>query len=151
MIPEPKLDNLYQEVILDHNRNPRNYKEIENPSFYSHGFNPLCGDDYHLYVNTDEKGLIEDIGFQGAGCAISKSCISMMTSMVKGKSVEEAETLKNNFLEFMTAKTLDAELKDKIGRLKIFEGVREFPIRIKCATIGWQALRDALNDASTKE
>lgn len=147
MIPEPRLKDLYQEVILDHNRRPRNFKEIKCPTCYSHGFNPLCGDDFHLYLKLDAAGFIEDIGFQGAGCAISKSSASIMTSMIKGKSVEEAKKLKAAFLDFMTAKEVPSESKSSIGRLSLFEGVREFPIRVKCATLIWHALDDALADS----
>ena len=147
MIPEPSLSKLYQEVILDHNRNPRNFKELPEPTQYSHGVNPLCGDNYHLYLKTDEKGVIQDIGFKGAGCAISKSSASMMTSLVKGKTLQEAECLKGDFLELMTQDSIAQSVKSKIPRLLVFEGVKEFPVRVKCATLIWHALADALKDA----
>lgn len=148
MIPEPKLKGLYQEVILDHNKRPRNFKEIANPTLYSHGVNPLCGDNYHLYINLDADRHIADIGFQGSGCAISKSSASMMTTMVKGKTLTDAAELVKNFLEMMTKYPLPEDTKKKTGRLSIFEGVREFPVRVKCATLIWHTLRDALNDAA---
>ncbi len=147
-VPEPKLQNLYQEVILDHNRNPRNFREIANATQYSHGVNPLCGDDYHLYLNVDAGGVIQDVGVKGSGCAISKSSASMMTTFVKGKSVGEAETLKNSFLELLTHDPVSEQTRKQVGRLILFEGVKEFPIRVKCATLAWQALADALKDAS---
>jgi nitrogen fixation NifU-like protein len=146
MIPEPKLSHLYQEVILEHNRHPRNYREIQNPTHYSHGHNALCGDDYHLYLVVDGEGIIQDIGFQGAGCAISKSSASLLTTLVKGRNVRDAEALKACFVEFMTHDGMTQEQKDKLGRLIMFEGVKEFPIRVKCATLGWHALGDALKD-----
>ena len=145
MISEPKLENLYQEVILDHNRNPRNFKELEHPTHYSHGVNPLCGDDYHLYLKIDPEGGLEDIGFQGAGCAISKSSASMMTALVKGKSLADIEKLKTHFLNMMTQDNTAAE--SEVGRMIIFKGVKEFPVRVKCATLIWHALGDALKDA----
>ncbi|MCM8775354.1 MAG: SUF system NifU family Fe-S cluster assembly protein [Candidatus Omnitrophica bacterium] len=149
MIPEPQLSRLYQEVILDHNRNPRNFKEIPNPTQYSHGYNPLCGDDYHLYLVIDESGVIADAGFMGSGCAISKSSASIMTTLIKGKTVSEIAALKDNFLEFMTQAPLPASAKSAVGRMAMFEGVREFPIRVKCATLIWHALADALKDYSS--
>jgi len=146
MIPEPRLSNLYQEVILDHNRRPRNFKEITHPTQYSHGVNPLCGDDYHLYLVMDSHGIVQDVGFQGSGCAISKASASMMTSMIKGKSLHEVTGLKDGFLELMTEEITSESIKSKVGRLIIFEGVREFPVRVKCATLIWQAFSDALKD-----
>lgn len=146
-VPEPKLKALYQEVILDHNKKPRNFKEIQNPSLYSHGVNPLCGDNYHLYINLDNEDKISDIGFLGNGCAISKSSASMMTTMVKGMSTAEAAELVRHFIDMMTKYPMPEADKSKTGRLAIFEGVREFPVRVKCATLIWHALKDALNDA----
>jgi len=129
-VPEPKLKSLYQEVILDHNKKPRNFKEIPNSSLYSHGVNPL---------------------FLGNGCAISKSSASMMTTMVKGMTRAEAGELVRHFLDMMTKYPMPAEDKSKTGRLAIFEGVREFPVRVKCATLIWHALKDALNDAAKQD
>jgi nitrogen fixation NifU-like protein len=144
MIPEPKLENLYQEVILDHNRKPRNFKELPDATQYSHGVNPLCGDDYHLYLKTNPAGEIEDVGFQGAGCAISKSSASLMTSLIKGKKISEAQNLRENFLKMMTKDEPVSE--DQVGRMIILKGVKEFPVRVKCATLIWHALGDALKD-----
>lgn len=151
MIPEPRLEKLYQDVILDHNRNPRNYKEIQNPTQYSHGVNPLCGDDYHLYLKLGADSKIEDIGFQGSGCAISKSSASMMTHFIKGKSVEDAEKIKNAFLELLTKENVSAQARESAGRLTLFEGVKEFPVRVKCATLIWHTLADVLKDAKNSE
>lgn len=148
MIPEPKLKNLYQEVILDHNRRPRNFVELKDATQYSHGKNPLCGDDYHLYLKVNPQHVIEKVGFQGGGCAISKSSTSIMTTLIEGKTVEEAKKLQGNFLEFMTKDPVNSEVKNSIDRMTLFEGVKEFPIRVKCATLSWHALGDALADAS---
>ena len=144
--PEPRLDHLYQEVILDHNRSPRNFKKIDRPTAYAHGFNPLCGDDYHVYVVVDPAGVIQDIAFQGNGCAISKASASMMTALLKGKPVKEAGALQESFVETMTSEHPSPAAKSRIGRLTLFEGVREFPVRVKCATLAWHAFADALKD-----
>jgi nitrogen fixation protein NifU and related proteins len=145
MIPEPKLSDLYQEVILDHNKRPRNFKEIENPTHYAHGYNALCGDDYHLYLVVDAQGVIQDVGFKGQGCAISKASASILTTLIKGKSLEEAKTLASTFIDFLV-KENPAGMKSKVGRLSIFEGVREFPVRVKCATLSSHALQDAAGE-----
>ncbi len=151
MIPEPKLNHLYQEVILDHNRRPRNYKKLIAPTQYSHGVNPLCGDNYFLYLSVDRDNIIQDVGFEGAGCAISKSSASMMTTLVKGKSLSEAEQLKDNFLNLMTQEEMPEDVRSRVGHMSIFEGVKEFPIRVKCATLIWHALADALKDARSPQ
>ncbi len=148
MIHEPKLSHLYQEVILDHNRRPRNFKKLAHATQYSHGVNPLCGDDYHLYLEIDGQGMIRDVGFEGSGCAISKSSASMMTSLIKGKSRQEAACLQKDFLEMMTQDEVPESVKARVARLALFEGVKEFPIRVKCATLAWHALADALKDAA---
>jgi len=142
--PEPQLDHLYQEVILDHNRRPRNFKVLEKASHYSHGVNPLCGDDYHLYLSVDEKGIIQDVGFQGQGCAISKSSASILTTLIKGQSVTDAESLRKAFMNMMLGQTIPEAEKIHLKRLLMFEGVKEFPVRVKCATLIWHALQDAL-------
>jgi nitrogen fixation protein NifU and related proteins len=144
--PEPKLAQLYQEVILDHNRTPRNFKELPNPTAYSHGYNPLCGDDYHLYLNCAPGSVIDDIGFKGTGCAISKASASMMTTMIKGKTLEQAAQLEKEVMELLTKEDVSPSTKEKTGRMVIFEGVKQFPVRVKCATLIWHALADALKD-----
>ncbi|MBU3759009.1 MAG: SUF system NifU family Fe-S cluster assembly protein [Candidatus Omnitrophica bacterium] len=146
MIPEPRLNNLYQEVILDHNKNPRNFKEIHSPTCYSHGVNPLCGDDYHLYLSI-QNGVIEDVGFQGSGCAISKSSASLMTTLIKGKTPQDAARLGGHVMALMTSHEKNEDTRAKAGKMVIFEGVRDFPVRVKCATLIWHALNDALKDA----
>lgn len=143
---EPKLSQLYQDVILDHNRNPRNFKELENPTAYSHGHNPLCGDDYHLYLHCATGGTIQDVGFKGQGCAISKASASMMTTMIKGKTLAEAEKMGADVLGLLTRDEVSQAAKENSGRMVIFEGVKKFPVRVKCATLIWHALADALKD-----
>ncbi len=143
---EIKLDDLYQEVILDHNKRPRNFHKLDDANAYSHGVNPLCGDDYHLYLCLDKDGVIKKVGFQGQGCAISKSSASILTTMVQGKSVKEAEALGRGFIDLLTTDSTSLDQKSTLGRLKIFEGVKKFPVRVKCATLIWHALGDALED-----
>ena len=133
------IENLYQEMILEHNKNPRNFKTVSPCSHSSHGVNALCGDDYILTVQID-NGSITDIGFMGQGCAISKSSGSLMTSTIKGKRVDEAIILKDQFLEMLIA---DRPSED-MGRLAVFANVKRFPVRVKCATLIWRALEDAL-------
>lgn len=146
MIPEPVLNRLYEETILDHYKKPRNFQKLDHATQYARGANPFCGDDYHLYLRVDEHGLIQEVGFEGDGCAISKSSASMMTTLIQGKSLRDAAVLEKAFLSFMTSEKIEEEIRSLIGRLSIFEGVREFPIRVKCATLIWHALEDAIRD-----
>jgi nitrogen fixation NifU-like protein len=150
-MPEVKLDDLYQEVVLDHNRNPRNFTKLADANLYSHGFNPLCGDDYELYLRVDDEGTIQKVGFQGHGCAISKSSASLMTAAIEGKNVKDAEALKRNFIHLLTDEAVSRDVKAGVGRLQFFEGVRQFPVRVKCATLAWHALEDALRDLKEKK
>ncbi len=143
--PEVKLNELYQEVILDHNRHPRNFKKLEHATAQAHGVNSLCGDDYMLFLRRD-NGSIREVGFQGQGCAISKASASLLTVLVEGKSPAEAAELKDNFLRLLTQETVPAEVREKVGKLKMFEGVKNYPIRVKCATLIWRTLEEALKD-----
>ena len=136
------LDDLYQETILEHNKNPRNFKELPDCTHCAHGHNPLCGDDYEIFLNIKED-IIEDISFKGAGCAISKASASLMTSMLKGKNKNEALSIKDSFLKMVTA-SCDGDCKNCLGKLKVFEGVKKYPVRVKCATLIWRALENAL-------
>ena len=142
-----ELNDLYQEVILDHNKNPRNFREIESATRTADGNNPLCGDALRVYVEM-ENDLVKDVAFKGSGCAISKASASMMTQTVKGKTREEAEVLFNEFHKMVTGE-LDTETdENSLGKLKIFAGVLEFPARVKCASLSWHTLHAALNDES---
>jgi nitrogen fixation protein NifU and related proteins len=134
------LRELYQEVILDHNRHPRNRGRLEDATGHGEGYNPLCGDMVALTLRT-EDGRIEEIAFDGQGCAISTASASLMTEAVKGKSVEEAEAIFREFQDIVTGKS---EPKDDLGELEALAGVREYPVRIKCATLAWHALHAAL-------
>lgn len=141
------LRELYQQVILDHNKNPRNYKELPNATRKVDGYNPLCGDHYTVFVELDGD-TIKDISFTGNGCAISKSSASVMTSSVKGKTTAEAETMFDTFHHLVTgegaAGSGGAPPAKDLGRLAAFSGVSEFPARVKCATLAWHTLHSAL-------
>ena len=148
---EVKLDDLYQEVILDHNRRPRNFGKLSEANRYSHGVNPLCGDNYHLYLYVDEGGIIKKVSFEGVGCAISKASASMLTEAVIGKTVREAEALKDNVIHVLTDNAVSESARAGAGKLKIFEGVKHFPVRVKCAALSWRALEDALRDKEERK
>ena len=139
-----ELSELYQQVILDHNKKPRNFRKLEAPSHTAEGYNPLCGDQMTVYLNI-AGDQVEDVAFEGSGCAISKASASMMTQAVKGKSKEQAENLFNEFHSMVTGELNEETEENVLGNLKIFAGVREFPVRVKCATLPWHTLHAALN------
>ena len=136
-------NELYQEIILEHNKKPRNFKVLESANAYSLGKNPLCGDQFAIYTHLDEAGNIDDIGFQGEGCAISKASASLMTKAVKGKSREEALQMHEEFHRMLTGQW-DESCPHHLGRLTILSGVKEYPARVKCATLAWHTLAAAL-------
>src|SRR5205823_5728280 len=138
-----ELSELYQAVILDHNKKPRNFHKLENANASAEGFNPLCGDHLNVYLRVEDD-QVKEVSFEGSGCAISKASASMMTQAVKGKTKAEAESLFDEFHR-MAMGELDAESDpNNLGKLKIFAGVREFPARVKCATLSWHTMRAAL-------
>lgn len=143
------LRELYQEVILEHSKAPRNYRELADRAQKAEGYNPLCGDHFTVYIELDsgdpEKGRIRDISFQGSGCAISKASASMMTQALKGKSRAEAEELFDRFHKLVTGKLAPGNAQADLGKLSVFAGVSEFPVRVKCATLAWHTLRAALD------
>jgi len=140
-----ELSELYQQVILDHNKKPRNFRKLESANHSAEGFNPLCGD--HLTIYLDVEGdAVKEIAFEGSGCAISKAAASMMTQAVKGKSREQIEELFTQFHSMVTGEFDEETETSKLGNLKIFGGVREFPVRVKCATLPWHTLHAALNN-----
>ena len=135
-----ELQDLYQEVILDHNRRPRNFRAIEQAQS-AEGFNPLCGDRVTVYLKVDD-GVITDVSFQGAGCAISKASASLMTESIKGKTVDDAKALFERFQQMITAPA-EAPV-DNLGKLTVLAGVRQFPVRVKCASLAWHTLKSAV-------
>ncbi len=140
-----EINELYQEVILDHNKNPRNFREIQNADKQADGNNPLCGDKIKVYATLDGD-IVTDVAFTGSGCAISKASASIMTQTLKGKTVSEAERLFNEFHRMVTGK-LDIETDEHdLGKLRIFAGVLEFPARVKCASLSWHTINAALHD-----
>ena len=140
-----ELSELYQQVILDHNKKPRNFHKLEAANHSAEGYNPLCGDHLTVYLKLEDD-RVQDVSFEGSGCAISKAAASMMTQAVKGKNKEQAEELFNEFHRMVTGE-LDEEVEENhLGNLKIFAGVREFPVRVKCASLPWHTLYAALNN-----
>ena len=135
-----ELRELYQELILEHSKKPRNFRVLEHSNHTAEGFNPLCGDKIKLYLDI-EKGIVKDIGFQGSGCAISKASASMMTASIKGKTVSEAGELFNEFHKMLSGEASAKLNQTKLGKLSVFSGVSEFPVRVKCATLAWHTLR----------
>ncbi len=138
------LKDLYQEVIIDHNRSPRNFGKLENPTQVAEGYNPLCGDKLNLYLKTEDD-LITDVSFDGSGCAISVASASLMTDSLKSKTIEEAEQLFENFHDLiMQEEYPDEEQMQSLGKLAALAGIKEYPARVKCATLSWHTLRSAL-------
>jgi nitrogen fixation NifU-like protein len=140
------LDELYQEVIIDHNKNPCNFRKIENHDSSAEGYNPMCGDHFTVYLKF-KNDIIEDISFQGVGCALSKASASIMTSELIGKSRIDAIILFNKVHEMLTGeKTMEL---DELGKLAAFSGAHQFPMRVKCVTLAWHAMRDAISEKTS--
>jgi nitrogen fixation NifU-like protein len=141
-----ELGDLYQEVILDHNRRPRNFHKMGEASRHAEGFNPLCGDRLTVYLEL-EGDVVRDVSFEGSGCAISKASASLMTESVKGRTLRSAETLFKSFHELVTGEAEGTSTTpNDLGKLVVFSGVRDFPVRVKCATLAWHTLRAALEN-----
>jgi nitrogen fixation NifU-like protein len=138
-----ELRDLYQEVILEHSKAPRNFKKLGTANHRAEGFNPLCGDRFTVYLDLDGD-TVRDIAFEGSGCAISKASASMMTQSIKGKTVAEAERIFENFHKFVTSQSHEGSDPEQLGKLAVFSGVAEFPARVKCATLAWHTLQAAL-------
>ena len=150
-----ELDDLYQTLILDHNRSPRNFREIGAASGHAEGRNPLCGDTFNVWVQVGSDGTVSDVSFLGQGCAISKASASMMTTIIKGKPVAEVKALFERFHQMVTSRApaSDAEKKEirnTLGCLSAFSGVSAFPIRVKCATLAWHALMKAVDEGTAR-
>ena len=139
-----ELSELYQQVILDHNKKPRNFRKLETVNHSAEGYNPLCGDQLTVYLQL-ENDAVKDVSFEGSGCAISKAAASMMTQAVKGKTRKQAEELFKEFHSMVTGELDEETEQNNLGNLKIFAGVRDFPVRVKCATLPWHTMHAALN------
>ncbi len=137
------LSDLYQEILLEHNSKPRNFRRVEDASATAEGYNPLCGDQITLYLKVVDD-VVEDVGFQGVGCAISRASASMMTQSIKGKRLDEANGIFNAFHEMITQPDIEPDF-DTLGDLETLAGVNEYPTRIKCAVLAWHTMRSALN------
>jgi nitrogen fixation NifU-like protein len=143
-----ELSELYQQVILDHNKKPRNFHKLETANRSAQGFNPLCGDQLNVYLQVEDD-QVKDVSFEGSGCAISKASASMMTQAVKGKSKLEAEMLFNEFHRMAMGELDEESEPNSLGKLTIFAGVRDYPARVKCATLSWHTMRAALEGEDT--
>ncbi|HEU4649350.1 MAG TPA: SUF system NifU family Fe-S cluster assembly protein [Gemmatimonadales bacterium] len=141
-----ELSGLYQDVILEHNRAPRNFRVVEGATRHAEGRNPLCGDQIGVWLKLDDD-VVTDVSFQGSGCAISKASASLMTTAVKGKTRAEVEALFQRFHELVTGKLAPEQARDTLGKLVVFSGISEFPVRVKCASLSWHALKAALEQA----
>ena len=139
----PDLRELYQDVILEHSKAPRNYRELSSANRKAEGFNPLCGDRYIVYLDLDGDA-VRDIAFQGSGCAISKASASLMTQSVKGKTQTQIEELFQDFHKIVTGQTSAESSAPEVNKLSVFAGVSAYPVRVKCATLAWHTLRAAL-------
>ncbi len=142
-----ELSDLYQEVILDHNKRPRNFRKLDDANRHAEGYNPLCGDKVEVFLKIEDDVIVE-VSFRGAGCAISTASASIMTDAVKGKTAKEATSLFRSFQDLVTGKpteTLDAPELDKLA---VFHGVSEYPVRVKCATLAWHTLQAALQQVA---
>jgi nitrogen fixation NifU-like protein len=135
------MDELYQSVIIEHDRSPRNFKKLENPTHHAEGHNPLCGDEVELEFVVDDEGRIAEVGFQGRGCAVSKASSSMLTTALKGLTLAEARQLGERFNTLLTGGEVDPK---ELGKLKVFKGLAGYPMRVKCATMPWHAMKEAL-------
>ena len=138
------LSDLYQEILLEHNSKPRNFRKVEEANQTSEGYNPLCGDQITLYLKVID-GVIDDVGFQGTGCAISRASASMMTQSIKGQSIEKAQEIFDAFHHMITEPGAELDL-DTLGDLETLSGVNEYPTRIKCAVLAWHTMKAALTD-----
>jgi nitrogen fixation NifU-like protein len=144
---EDHIRELYQEVILDHGKNPRNFRHPEDATCEAHGNNPLCGDRLTVYAKVGDGEVIEDAAFEGRGCAISVASASMMTDIVKGKNITQVERLFDQFHKLCTGEVediADPEFEDEIDKLRVMSGVRQFPMRVKCATLAWHTINAAV-------
>ena len=138
-----ELDELYQEIVMDHNRKPRNFRRLDGANHMADGFNPFCGDEVKLFLIIENE-TVKDVSFQGSGCAISRASVSMMTDAIKGKTVEETEHLFDLFQGLLTSAEEETIDTSSLGDLEVIAGVSEFPTRVKCATLSWHTLRGAI-------
>ncbi len=145
-----ELDELYREIIMDHYRRPRNAQRLQAPTIETHGLNPFCGDESSIQLTLDGQGRVAQVGVQGKGCSISQASGSLMSDLLKGKTVGEAEELTELFRRAMQGKDLSAPERQRLGEAEVLEGVRRFPVRIKCALLAWMTLLEGLEGHRAK-
>jgi nitrogen fixation protein NifU and related proteins len=138
------VQDLYQQVILEHNKKPRNFGKLDSATHAAEGFNPVCGDHLWVYLQVNDAGVIEAAAFEGSGCAISKASASMMTVSLKGKTVEEAEVIFNGMHDMLTGSLKEGPRIEALGKLKIFAGIWQYPARVKCAALSWHTMNGAV-------
>ncbi len=142
-------DELYQQTILEHNRNPRNFKKLEGATHVAEGYNPLCGDHLWVFLKVGANGTIDEAAFEGSGCAISKASASMMTTALKGKTIEEANVLFQEFHDLVIGHLKPDAQPNHLGKLAVFSGIWQYPSRVKCASLGWHTMHGALEKQKT--
>ncbi len=142
-------DELYQQTILEHNRNPRNFKKLDDATYAAEGYNPLCGDHLWIYMKVNDQNVIEELSFEGQGCAISKASASMMTTALKGKSIDEARVLFHEFHSLVKGDLKPDTQENHLGKLAVFSGIWQYPSRVKCASLSWHTMHGALEKKTT--
>lgn len=142
-------EELYQQTILEHNRSPRNFKKLEGATHVAEGYNPLCGDHLWIYMRVNPQHIIEELSFEGTGCAISKASASMMTSALKGKTVEEAKVIFDEFHKLVIGQLKPDIQPNHLGKLSVFSGIWQYPSRVKCAVLSWHTMNGALDNNKT--
>jgi nitrogen fixation NifU-like protein len=142
-------DELYQQTILEHNRNPRNFKKLEGATHVAEGYNPLCGDHLWIYMKVNPQHVIEELAFEGSGCAISKASASMMTMALKGKTTTEADELFDEFHKLAVGELKPDHRPNHLGKLAVFSGIWQYPARVKCAVLSWHTMHGALEKSKT--
>jgi nitrogen fixation NifU-like protein len=142
-------EELYQQTILEHNRSPRNFKKLEGATHVAEGYNPLCGDHLWIYMKVSPQHIIEELGFEGSGCAISKASASMMTMALKDKTIEEANLLFDEFHKLVIGELKPDQQPNHLGKLTVFSGIWQYPARVKCASLSWHTMHGALEKTKT--
>ncbi len=143
------VQDLYQQVILEHNKKPRNFGKLEGATHEAEGFNPVCGDHFWIYLQVSDNGMIENAAFEGSGCAISKASASMMTVALKGKTVVEAQAMFTGMHDLLTGTVKEGPAVEALGKLKIFAGIWQYPARVKCAALSWHTMNGAVKSEKT--
>lgn len=142
----PAMQELYQQTILEHNRKPRNFGKLDKHTHYAEGFNPVCGDHLHVYLQINDQNKIDDLKFEGSGCAISKASASLMTTSLKGKNSDDAEKMFDEFHALLKGDLKPDKDSHNLGKLSVFSGIWQYPARVKCASLSWHTMKNALHN-----